>query len=351
MDILSSEFVNQDAETRESPRNISSDNIEVLLQGASILSGGGGGNYDTALERYRSISPSPVNVKDLSEFCDDDTLATVFGLGPVENQVDDQLSIASKSVRLFEERYSEVDGFVLGEVGPDLIVEAALAANELGAAVVDADVAGMRAVPSIQNEIIEATSISRTPLVATNGEDTLSIESGSGREIEARLRDLSTHDLWYVTGYANPPSDYSAAVQGWFDECVKFDRANISRLGEGRVYSTETTQSQGHSVGRIRVQGSRNFEIFLLNENIIAFRDGEAISQAPDTICILDERGIGISNGNLPETGERVEIYELTYNFWQNAKCLNLESLGVQLQDGQIEFESGLTFEVSQYTK
>lgn len=349
MDTLSSEFANRNQETFESPRNISSANIESLLQGASILSSGGGGNYDTALSNYQSISPGPVDVRNISDFSDSDTLATVFGLGPVENQIDDELSTASESVRLFEERYGEIDGVVLGEIGPDLIVEAVLIANELGVPVVNADVAGMRAVPSIQNEIIEETMVSRTPVVATNGEKTLNVESGSGRDIEASLRDVGKRDLWYVTGYANSPSDYSEAVQGWFEECLEFNRASISRLGEGQVYSIETTQSQGHSVGRIEIRGDESFEVFFLNENILAFRDGEVISQAPDTISIVDERGIGISNGNLPEIGETVELYELSYGFWQNTQCLNLESLGVQLQNGQVMFDSGPSFEVNHY--
>ena len=84
-----------------------------------------------------------------------------------------------------------------------------------------------------------------------------------------------------------------------------------------------------------------------MNENILAFRDGKVISQAPDTISVVDGRGIGISNGNLPEIGETAELYELSYGFWQNTQCLNLESLGVQLQNRQVMFDSGPSFEVN----
>lgn len=347
MNALSSTTYSNNAQNLNSPNSINSSNIEEILLGASILSGGGGGSNQGAIETYDSLSPGQVEVRDLEYFSDEDNIATVFGLGPVNNDIEDPLAVAQDSVKVYESEYGEIDGVVLGEIGPGLVVEAVAVADKLDIPVVNADVAGMRAVPSIQNEIIEKSDVSRTPLTATNGDQTVYLESGSGQEIEEEIRNLTGNDLWYITGYANTPEEYSSAVpQGWLEECLNFEQAEVENLGQGTLESVETSELDGHTVGRMTIEGEDTLEVYFQNENLLAYRNGQQVARAPDTTSVIDEDGIGVSNGHIPERGESVEVYEIAYDFWQDAECFNLETQGIEADEETVTFSDQLEFGV-----
>jgi len=344
---LSSVTYSNNAQNLDSANSIHSENIDQVLRGSSILSGGGGGSYQTAIQSYQSLSPEAVEVRNLEYFSDEDNLATIFGLGPVNHTTEDPLTIAQDSVEMYESEYGEIDGVILGEIGPDLVVEAVAVADRLDIPVVNADVAGMRAVPSIQNEIIEGSNVSRTPLTATNGDQTVYINSGSGQEIEEEIRNLTDNDLWYITGYANSPEEYSSAVpQGWLEECLHFEQAEIQSLGTGILESVETSEPNGHTLGRMTIEGEDTIEVYFQNEILLAYRNGEQVAQAPNTISVIDEDGIGVSNGHILEQGETLEIYEISYNFWHNTDCLNLEIQGIEANNETVTFNDTTEFNI-----
>jgi len=327
--------------------SIHSDNIEQVLRGSSVLAGGGGGSFQEALQTYLSLNIEEVEVRHLENFSDDAVIATVFGLGPANHETTDPLEIAESSFEAYESRYEDVDGIILGEIGPDLIVEAVAIASQLNIPVVDADVAGMRAVPSIQNEIIEESQISRTPVIATNGEDTVFIEGNDGERLEAEIRQLTDGDIWYVTGYASSPREYEeAAVEGWFEETLRFEHAHIRRIGQGALESVESEHLEGHTVGRMIIQGESTIEIYFQNENLLAYVDGEQVAAAPDTISVIDENGNGVNNGNIPEVGEQLEVYCFSYDFWNDADCFNLETQQIETEAQTFTFQDQLEFDI-----
>lgn len=307
MDALSNGSRIRGAESSTS-RYINSSNIEDILRGASILAGGGGGDYSTALERFRGSINTEIEVRPLSNFSGDATIVTVFGLGPVNSSSETPMEIAEESVEAFEQNFSDIDGIILGELGPDLVVEAALVAERMDVPVVDADVAGLRAVPSIQNEIIEGSEIERTPLVATDGQEIEVIrEAENGLEVEERIRELAEDSIWYVTGYPASPEDYSSsAATGWYQECLNaFSSSEI--IAEGRLTSVETRQIDGHTYGRIDVEAGSCYTLLFRNENLELREEGETVAEAPDSITLIHE-GSGVYNGNIPDTGEEVQI-------------------------------------------
>lgn len=356
MNALSSVTYLNNNQNLDSNSSIHSDNIEQILRGASILSGGGGGSYREAYEDYREISPSQVEVRDLSEFNQDANIATIFGLGPVNHSETTSLAIAQESVSMYEQEYGGVDGVILGELGPDLIIEAISVANRLDIPIANADVAGMRTVPSIQNEIIENNYISRTPLVASNGDNHIRIESGIGEEIDREIRNLADEGIYYITGYANTATDYvdSQAPTGWMEECLQIGEENfrsslegdIRNIGSGILESVNSEEINGHTVGRMTVEGEETLEVFFQNENLLAYRDGEQVSQAPNTISVIDDDGVGISNGHIPEQGEKVEVYEISYDFWQNTECFDLETQEIETNNKTVTFNDTTEFNI-----
>lgn len=347
MNALSSDAYPTETENLDSCNSINSENISQILRGVSVLAGGGGGSYTEALENYHSRYTDEVEVRDLDDFSEEDTIATVFGLGPVDHETEDSLAIAQESVEMYESEYGQIDGIILGELGPDLIVEAVAIANRLDIPVVDADVAGMRAVPSIQNEIIEEAGISRTPLVATNGEDSAYIEAGTGQEIEQEIRELTDGDIWYITGYANTADEYSNSVpQGWLDECISFEESQIERIGQGTLESAEYEEFDGHTVGRMIIQGEETVEIYFQNENLLAYIDGEEIARAPDTISVINNNRIGVNNGHIPEEGEQLEVYQIRHGFWEDTSCFNLETQHIDADSDTVNFQENTEFDI-----
>lgn len=348
MNALSSDTYSNNTQNLDSCNYINSENIGQILRGSSILSGGGGGSYRESLENYRSHAPNEVEVRDLDEFSEEETIVTVFGLGPVDHETEDPLGVAQQSVEMYESEYGQIDGIILGELGPDLIVEAVAIADRLDIPIADADVAGMRAVPTIQNEIIEGTEISRTPLVATNGEDSAYIEDGTGQEIEQEIRELTDSDIWYITGYANSATEYSdSAPQGWFDECINPERSQREVLGSGTLESVESEEVDGHTVGRIFIRGEETIELYFQNENLLAYIDGEEAARAPDTISAVDSNGVGINNGNLPEEGEQLEVHRISHDFWQYTNCFNLETQQISADGDTVNFQENTEFDIT----
>ncbi|MFB6100520.1 MAG: DUF917 family protein [Candidatus Nanohalobium sp.] len=348
MNALSSDAYSNNVQNLDSCNYINSRNIGQILRGSSILSGGGGGSYRESLENYRSSSSDEVEVRDLDDFSENDTIVTVFGLGPVDHETEDPLSVAQQSVEMYESEYGEIEGIILGELGPDLIVEAVAIADRLDVPIADADVAGMRAVPSIQNEIIEGAEVSRTPLVATDGEDSAYIEEGTGQEIERAVRELTDSDIWYITGYANPAAGYSGSVpQGWFDECIDPDGSQREVLGSGTLESVESEEVDGHTVGRMLIRGEETIELYFQNENLLAYIDGEEAARAPDTISAVDSNGVGINNGDLPEEGEQLEVHRISHDFWQDASCFNLETQRISADEDTVNFQENTEFDIT----
>jgi DUF917 family protein len=310
-----------------SSRYIDSSNIEDILRGASILAGGGGGDYSRAVERFQNFVDSEVEVRPLSMFSEEATIVTVFGLGPVDSSEDNAIELAEESIMEFEENFSEIDGIILGELGPDLVVEAAIIAQRMEIPVADADVAGLRAVPSIQNEIIEASDLDRTPIVATNGEVTEIIrETCSGLEIEQRIRELADDSIWYITGYPATPEQYSeSAATEWYDECMNAF-SNCDMIAEGSIVSLETRQVDGHTYGRIEVESENRYTLLFRNENIELQEDGEVIAEAPESITLIHE-GRGVYNGEIPEEGEQVQIAVISFpEIWYESDVFDSEN-------------------------
>jgi diaminopimelate epimerase len=351
VDALSSVEHRSENQTSTSVYNINSENINSILQGSSILAGGGGGGYREALDNYRSINPNKVKVKDLQDFSPDEKLATVYGLGPVDHRKNNLIELAQESVELYESEFSEIDGIILGELGPDLIVESIAIADELNIPIVNADVAGMRAVPSIQNEVIEASNLERAPIVATDGDEDIVITNEiSGIELERRIRDMASDNMWYITGYCHTAEDFQGEVsEGWFEECHNFPsgRPDMEIIGSGRIENTEVRDIEGHTVGRITIEGNSTYQVFFRNENILLLEDGEPIVEAPETITLISESGYGIYNGEIPSEGEGVTIARIEYEeIWDEEMrdIFNLEA-GFELEGASVVFGNEEAFE------
>lgn len=334
MNALSSEQENTEH------NSINNQNYTQILRNSAILAGGGGGNYQTATEIFQNQITTQIPVRDIEEFEPDVNLATFFSLGPVRDDNSVDIETVRNSVNTFEERYGEISGIVLGEVGPEVISSGCLAAQELDVPIVNADVAGMRAVPTVQTEIVEnIDEIERLPAVATSltGE-TRFIE---GERLESALRGLSNF-TWFITGYLNNASSYQDAPRGWFENCLNLTDDSINNLATGEVRNWRSNEVNGHTLGHVEVVNQRySYDVYFLNENALVLQDGQVVASMPDSITIQTTDGTPLYNGDPPRIGRRVRIvvYNQEEHWGEDRNLLTPESIGFSSREGQISFQ------------
>ena len=101
------------------------------------------------------------------------------------------------------------------------------------------------------------------------------------------------------------------------------------RLFNGRVEDFELLESEGFLTGYIRFKGAgdwkdHSFRIWVKNENIVGWRDDRVVAMPPDLICVLDEKGHGVTNSQL-RRGMKVTVIGVpAERIWRTARGIKL---------------------------
>jgi hypothetical protein len=101
------------------------------------------------------------------------------------------------------------------------------------------------------------------------------------------------------------------------------------KLFRGYVHDFELLESEGFLTGDIGFKGigewrDHSFRIWVKNENIIGWRDDRVVAMAPDLICVLDERGYGITNSQL-RRGMKVSVIGVgAEKIWRTTRGIEL---------------------------
>jgi len=100
-------------------------------------------------------------------------------------------------------------------------------------------------------------------------------------------------------------------------------------LFKGRVKKYNWEDKEGFLYGEATYEGvekwkGHELKIWIKNENIIAWRDGEVIVTAPDLICVVDETGHAITNAELKEGMKAVVIGAKAPDVWLTPKGIEL---------------------------
>jgi len=101
------------------------------------------------------------------------------------------------------------------------------------------------------------------------------------------------------------------------------------RLFHGYVHDFELLESEGFLIGDIRFKGisdwrDHSFRIWVKNENIIGWRDNRVVAMAPDLICVLNEKGRGITNSQIHRDMKVSVIGVRAESIWRTAKGIKL---------------------------
>ena len=228
------------------------------------------------------------------------------------------------------ERLKEIKGdskyiaHFAGEIGPGIYRQAVSGAGE-GVPVVDADMAGQRAVPELCFTSFNVKQLPATPVViATVWGDMLVFEKSLSWQ---RLEDISRAIAIVSGGFNSTVMSVKgrdikeSAVQGSYSKAIKvgkaIKKANESgddpvekiveatkgyKIFEGEIVARTTEGKSAFLWGDCWIKGTGDFDgklfrFWYKNENQISWLDGKPYVTCPDPFTVIDSRtGEGLSN-------------------------------------------------------
>lgn len=319
-------------------RNLTEQELKDFIHGAHIYGTGGGGSIQGAMSMLEEAMKMdiPFKLVDPREVPDEDIIACPYGVG---GGVSDEIrrrfeslprlsrrEVVSIAVEALEGYLGKgISGFILGELGSSNSFIAMYMAALTGRYTVDGDVVG-RSVPEVPHSTFNIYDVPITPFVIvtpfgdvmlvsrvlndSRAEDIdrfMAVASGGGvtvidHPVEGRkLRESIVADT--VTK--------SIEVGRSIREALKMGSNPVDALIEstggyvlfrGEIDGVEREGRDGFLWGETTIRGvdafqGRTYKIWIKNENMISWLDGEPHVTSPDLISIVDaETAQGLSN-------------------------------------------------------
>ncbi len=310
--------------------------FDSIILGSSIYSTGGGLELTSQARMFsrKSRSMESVRVVSAEELDPKTYVCAAYGVGSAGNS-DINLGRQLKSNRELLEEYSgkRLGAVFAGETNIDVLVFDA--ARELGLPVLDADCTGGRAVPEIQFDNFLAKKKSILPLAASAGDTSMLITRvGRIEDIDALVRSMATKSgegsaavIDHMIGLDDAKNILTMGIFSRSMEMGEFIRQNRDRDGikqmlakkaNGRIIIDGTVESvsikdhkdEGFLRGYYSVKDSKGNEakIYVKNENIMCWINGNAVVLPPDSILTVDSsKLIGVHNSRI-KNGQEVFI-------------------------------------------
>lgn len=331
-------------------RELNKQDMIDVLYGCTVLGTGGGGPLEEGLALMEQHFEKGETLKliKLEELPDDEYAVTPYGCGaPSASGKDPKfagLKLAEESAPVLAVQALEsVLGkkiYAIGstELGGANTAEALHAAIEMGLPLLDADPAG-RSVPELQHSTYYIKDVPIYPMgVATHfGEKIViqNVQNDLRAEDIVRAIAVASDNLVGVADHAHqgkvikesliPDMITYAQEIGAILRKAKEAGEDVAKaitdekegkiLFKGSVTEFPWETRDGFNYGEIHLKGEEDFagdtyKIWLKNENIISYRNGEIDVTAPDLICMIDENGDPITTPGF-EIGQKMTIIAL----------------------------------------
>lgn len=173
-------------------KKLNKDSIENLLRGSSLLSCGGGLSYQEQSTLISNSGISAFRLLDPEELSADSRSITVAELGPSDAPPLDHSKV-KELINFFEQETGEKITHILpGEIGQEAVTLSA--STHLSLPIIDSDLAGGRAVPSLSDIAIASKvpdfTMSPLAVMTANGEFEFLPKQSSIQEDENKLRSI-----------------------------------------------------------------------------------------------------------------------------------------------------------------
>ncbi len=334
--------------------------VEHLIVGAAILGTGGGGDPEEGLNMLkRDLKEGRrLAIISLDEVPNDALIVCPYFCGsiaPSERKrkpvvFEDPMAVALEKMEKYMGK--KVFATVAVELGGINTAIPLHVASLMNLPLLDGDYLG-RSAPELLHSSANIFGVSLLPSVAVSeGGDIVIIEGYAGLdEYEDIVRSLSVVAGGFVA-VIDTPIDGKVAkkivIKDTVSKCIEVGKtvkeANETRrnpvtelvkclngvlLFKGLVKKYEWEDREGFLYGEATYEGAEKWKghelkIWIKNENIIAWRDGEVIVTAPDLICVVNEKGYAITNAELKGEMKAVVIGAKAPEVWLTPKGIEL---------------------------
>ncbi|MDO4556171.1 MAG: DUF917 domain-containing protein [Lachnospiraceae bacterium] len=309
-----------------------------IIYGCTVLGTGGGGSLEGGLEIVAEDFKAGRKfiLADLNEIPENEIVAVPYVCGSISPLTEEEeleyarlprleVTEAMKSFQILEEYFGKsFYGVVATELGGENTADAFHVASLLGKPIVDADPAG-RSVPELQHSTFFLNNVPITPMaVATPFGDTAILNNVvDDFRAEALVRSMAcvSKNIMGVTDHPTTGQVLKKSViPGTITYSLNIGRAlrlanengddpaqAIADIAGGRIlfkgkvkeYSWDTID--GFTVGDVIITGKGKFsgheyKVWFKNEHLISYLDGRVDVTVPDLICVIDDKGVPVTN-------------------------------------------------------
>lgn len=341
-------------------RSLTERDVEDLISGVTILGTGGGGSPAKGLAILKKDIEQGrrLTIASLDEIPNDAlTVCSYFcgSIAPSKKKsgavvFEDPMGVAFERM----EKYlgKRVFATVAAELGGMNTAIPLHVASLMNRAFLDADYIG-RAAPELLHSTASIFEVSMLPSVAVSegGNVTIVEKCANPNEYEGIVRNLSIVAGGSVAVVDTPVNGLVArkvTIRDTISKSIEVGKtvreANttgkdaiselVACLGafllfKGVVRKYEWEDREGFLYGEATYEGTEKWKghwlkIWIKNENIIAWKDGEVVATAPDLICVTDEKGHGITNSELKEGMKAAVLGVKAPEVWLTPKGLEL---------------------------
>lgn len=285
-------------------KSITTDHLDDIAVGATLLGSGGGGDpeYDLLITKELIEKNGAIPICKVDELENDALIVPLAFIGAplvsLEKLPSGKECIACirEVERFFGKR---VTALVAAEIGGSNAFCALQAASLLGLPVVDADTLG-RAFPELHMSSANLHGISASPAFLSDCHaNVATLQVGSAQDVERFCRALSgpmgasaACAVYIMSGkeatYALIKDTLSQAYS--IGKKLRAKEKVLHPIATGVVTDIEQEINDGFLRGKITIcSQNHTFSILYQNEYLIVFQDGKMVIATPDIIALLDE--------------------------------------------------------------
>ena len=347
-------------------RKLSKQDVIDIIYGCTVLGTGGGGSLEGGLNLLEGDFKSGRDfiLAELDEVPDDEYVACPYVCGSVSPLTPEEekryaglpsmdVTEAMRAFQAMEEYFDRpFFGIISTELGGENTADAFHIAAMTRKPIINADPAG-RSVPELQHSTFYINNVPISPLaVATPFGDTAIINNVvDDFRAEALVRAMacvSKNMIGVVDHPAKGAVLKRSVIPGAITYALEVGRAlrlanesgrdpaeDIIAAGNGKMLFKGTVSDfswdtvDGFTVGEVKLQGidryrGHTYRVWFKNEHIISYRDEKVDVTVPDLICVLDKRGVPVTNPYY-EKGMELTVFALPApKEWKTDKGLSV---------------------------